>query len=105
MILDSGNSGRGARAGRSVPACLVASGLLAAFYWMGSVTGALGISAGPPIALLAVTSVLVAARALGAARVLSLDTLVGTHLVVLFALTIGCFALAYARFMRQEVRA
>ena len=27
------------------------------------------------------------------------------HVVILFALTIGCFALAYARFMRQEVRA
>ena len=27
------------------------------------------------------------------------------HIVILFALTIGCFALAYARFMRQEVRA
>jgi ABC-type transport system involved in multi-copper enzyme maturation permease subunit len=25
--------------------------------------------------------------------------------VIIFALTIGCFALAYARFMRQEVRA
>ena len=31
--------------------------------------------------------------------------IVWPHLVVLFALTIGCFALAYARFMRQEVRA
>jgi ABC-2 type transport system permease protein len=39
---------------------------------------------------------------------LSLDQsvlLVWPHVVVLFALTIGCFALAYARFMRQEVRA
>jgi ABC-2 type transport system permease protein len=39
---------------------------------------------------------------------LSLDQsvlLVWPHFVVLFALTIGCFALAYARFMRQEVRA
>ena len=27
------------------------------------------------------------------------------HIVILVALTIGCFALAYARFMRQEVRA
>jgi ABC-2 type transport system permease protein len=27
------------------------------------------------------------------------------HIVILFALTIGCFALAYVRFMRQEVRA
>jgi ABC-2 type transport system permease protein len=27
------------------------------------------------------------------------------HVVILFALTVGCFALAYARFMRQEVRA
>lgn len=39
---------------------------------------------------------------------LSLDQsvlLVWPHIVVLFALTIGCFALAYARFMRQEVRA
>jgi len=27
------------------------------------------------------------------------------HIVILFALTVGCFALAYARFMRQEVRA
>jgi len=27
------------------------------------------------------------------------------HIVILLALTIGCFALAYARFMRQEVRA
>jgi ABC-2 type transport system permease protein len=27
------------------------------------------------------------------------------HIVVLVALTVGCFALAYARFMRQEVRA
>jgi ABC-2 type transport system permease protein len=27
------------------------------------------------------------------------------HIVILFALTIGCFALAYARFMRQEIRA
>jgi len=31
--------------------------------------------------------------------------LVLPHIVVLLALTIGCFALAYARFMRQEVRA
>jgi ABC-2 type transport system permease protein len=31
--------------------------------------------------------------------------LVLPHVVFLFALTIGCFALAYARFMRQEVRA
>ena len=39
---------------------------------------------------------------------LSLDQsilLVWPHVVILFALTIGCFALAYARFMRQEVRA
>lgn len=31
--------------------------------------------------------------------------LVWPHIVVLVALTVGCFALAYARFMRQEVRA
>jgi ABC-2 type transport system permease protein len=31
--------------------------------------------------------------------------LIWPHIVILFALTIGCFALAYARFMRQEVRA
>lgn len=31
--------------------------------------------------------------------------LVWPHIVILFALTIGCFALAYVRFMRQEVRA
>lgn len=31
--------------------------------------------------------------------------LIWPHVVILFALTIGCFALAYARFMRQEVRA
>jgi ABC-2 type transport system permease protein len=31
--------------------------------------------------------------------------LIVPHIVVLSALTIGCFALAYARFMRQEVRA
>ena len=31
--------------------------------------------------------------------------LVWPHVVILVALTIGCFALAYARFMRQEVRA
>ena len=31
--------------------------------------------------------------------------LIVPHIVVLTALTIGCFALAYARFMRQEVRA
>ncbi len=31
--------------------------------------------------------------------------LVWPHIVIMFALTIGCFALAYARFMRQEVRA
>jgi ABC-2 type transport system permease protein len=39
---------------------------------------------------------------------LSLDQsilLVWPHVVILFALTIGCFALAYVRFMRQEVRA
>jgi ABC-2 type transport system permease protein len=39
---------------------------------------------------------------------LSLDQsvlLIWPHVVVLFALTVGCFALAYARFMRQEVRA
>jgi ABC-2 type transport system permease protein len=39
---------------------------------------------------------------------LSLDQsllLVWPHVVILFALTIGCFALAYGRFMRQEVRA
>ena len=40
--------------------------------------------------------------------VLSLEQsllLIWPHLVILFALMIGCFALAYARFMRQEVRA
>jgi ABC-2 type transport system permease protein len=40
--------------------------------------------------------------------VLSIDRsfmLVLPHIVILFALTIGCFALAYVRFMRQEVRA
>jgi ABC-2 type transport system permease protein len=31
--------------------------------------------------------------------------LVLPHIVILVALTVGCFALAYARFMRQEVRA
>jgi ABC-2 type transport system permease protein len=31
--------------------------------------------------------------------------LIWPHVVVLFALMVGCFALAYARFMRQEVRA
>ncbi|NJD29870.1 MAG: ABC transporter permease [Chloroflexi bacterium] len=31
--------------------------------------------------------------------------LIWPHIVTLFALTIGCFALAYTRFMRQEVRA
>ena len=31
--------------------------------------------------------------------------LVWPQIVVLFALMVGCFALAYARFMRQEVRA
>ena len=31
--------------------------------------------------------------------------LVWPHIVILVALTLGCFALAYARFMRQEVRA
>ena len=31
--------------------------------------------------------------------------LVWPHIVILFALMVGCFALAYARFMRQEVRA
>jgi ABC-2 type transport system permease protein len=39
---------------------------------------------------------------------LSLDQsilLVWPQVVILFALTVGCFALAYARFMRQEVRA
>jgi ABC-2 type transport system permease protein len=39
---------------------------------------------------------------------LSLDQsvlLAWPHFVVLFGLTIGCFALAYVRFMRQEVRA
>jgi ABC-2 type transport system permease protein len=39
---------------------------------------------------------------------LSLDQsilLVWPHVVILFALTVGCFALAYVRFMRQEVRA
>lgn len=40
--------------------------------------------------------------------VLSIDRsfmLILPHIVILFALTIGCFALAYVRFMRQEVRA
>jgi ABC-2 type transport system permease protein len=40
--------------------------------------------------------------------VLSFDRsflIVMPHVVILFALTIGCFALAYVRFMRQEVRA
>jgi ABC-2 type transport system permease protein len=32
-------------------------------------------------------------------------SLIIPHIVILFALTVGCFALAYARFMRQEVRA
>ncbi len=39
---------------------------------------------------------------------LSLDQsllLIWPHIVILFALTVGCFALAYAKFMRQEVRA
>jgi ABC-2 type transport system permease protein len=39
---------------------------------------------------------------------LSLDqsiVLIWPHVVILFALTIGCFALAYSRFMTQEVRA
>ena len=39
---------------------------------------------------------------------LSLDQsvlLIWPHVVILFALAIGCFALAYAQFMRQEVRA
>jgi ABC-2 type transport system permease protein len=43
-----------------------------------------------------------------ASTLLSFDQsllLVWPHLVILFALMIGCFALAYARFMRQEVRA
>jgi ABC-2 type transport system permease protein len=31
--------------------------------------------------------------------------LVLPQIVILFALMVGCFALAYARFMRQEVRA
>jgi ABC-2 type transport system permease protein len=31
--------------------------------------------------------------------------LIWPHIVILFALTIGCFVLAYIRFMRQEVRA
>ncbi|HEY8239069.1 MAG TPA: ABC transporter permease [Candidatus Limnocylindrales bacterium] len=31
--------------------------------------------------------------------------LIWPQIVILFALTIGCFALAYARFMRQEIRA
>ena len=40
--------------------------------------------------------------------VLSVDQsflLILPHIVILVALTVGCFALAYARFMRQEVRA
>lgn len=40
--------------------------------------------------------------------VLSIDRsfmLILPHIVILFAITIGCFALAYVRFMRQEVRA
>lgn len=40
--------------------------------------------------------------------VLSIDRsfmLILPHIVILFALTVGCFALAYVRFMRQEVRA
>jgi ABC-2 type transport system permease protein len=43
-----------------------------------------------------------------ASTILSFDQsllLVWPHLVILFALMVGCFALAYARFMRQEVRA
>ena len=43
-----------------------------------------------------------------ASTVLSFDQsllIVWPHIVILFALMIGCFALAYARFMRQEVRA
>ena len=43
-----------------------------------------------------------------ASTLLSFDQsllLVWPHIVILFALMIGCFALAYARFMRQEVRA
>jgi ABC-2 type transport system permease protein len=31
--------------------------------------------------------------------------LVWPHIVVLLALTVACFAIAYVRFMRQEVRA
>ena len=43
-----------------------------------------------------------------ASTLLSFDQsllLVWPHIVILFALMVGCFALAYARFMRQEVRA
>ena len=31
--------------------------------------------------------------------------LIWPHIVIMLALMIGCFALAYAQFMRQEVRA
>ncbi len=84
---ENGEPGTGARAGRSVPACLVASGVLVAFLATARLTGVLGISPVASIALLGGTSLLVALRALGVAKVLSLDTLVGTHLVVQFALT------------------
>ncbi len=87
MTFDSSEPKRGARAGLVVPACLVVSGVLGAFLWVASVTGAFGISAAAPLALLAGTSVLVAGRALGGLGFISLDTLVGTHLVVAFALT------------------
>lgn len=87
MTFDSGEPKRGARVGLLVPACLVVSGLLAAFLWTADVTGVLGVPAGASLALLALTSALVAARALGFLPIIRLDTLVGAHLAVAFALT------------------
>ena len=31
--------------------------------------------------------------------------MVAPHLILLIAITLGCFALSYAAFMRQEIRA
>ncbi len=87
MTFESGEPERGARAGRTVPACLVASGLLIAFLWTAHVTGVFGLSPTPSIALLLGTSLLVGLRAVGVGKFLTLDTIVGTHLVVQFALT------------------
>jgi signal transduction histidine kinase len=78
---------RPARPGLLVPACLAVSGIVLALLVGAGESGILDISATPSILLLTALSGMVGARSLGVGRrAVSLDTIVGIHLAVTFAL-------------------